>query len=46
MPATGDNGHHKVQAYPCYGPGRDSWRLAVVKVGNALAKAGPAGFWG
>ena len=45
-PGTGDNGLHKVQAYPSYGPGRDGWRLAVVKAGNALARAGSAGFWG
>ena len=45
-PAVGDNGHHLVQAYPSYGPGRNGWRLAVVKAGNALAKAGSAGYWG
>ena len=33
-------------ARPSYGPGRDGWRLAVVKAGNALAKAGSTGFWG
>ena len=44
--ACEDNGHHRVQAYPSYGPGRAGWRLAVVQVGNARAKAGSAGFWG
>ena len=42
-PATGDNGLHLVQAYPGYGPGR---RLAVVRAGNALSRAGSAGYWG
>ena len=41
-----DNGHHKVQAYPRYGAGRDGWRLAFVKAGNARARLGTAGFWG
>ena len=45
-PGTGDNGLHLVQAYPSYGPGRDGRRLAVVREGKALARAGSAGFWG
>ena len=45
-PGTGDNGLPLVQAYPSYGPVRDGWRLAVVRAGNALARAGSAGFWG
>ena len=44
--ACRDNGHHRVQAYPRYGAGRDGWRLAFVKAGNARAKEGSAGFWG
>ena len=37
-PGTGDNGLHLVQGYPSYGPGKDGWRLALVR-------AGSAGFW-
>ena len=44
-PGTGDNGLHLVQAYPSYGPGKDGWRLALVRAGNARVRAGSAGFW-
>ena len=45
-PGTGDNGLHLVQGYPSYGPGKDGWRLALVRAGNARVRAGSAGFWG
>ena len=45
-PGTGDNGLHLVQGYPSYGPGKDGWRLALVRAGNAQVRTGSAGFWG
>ena len=44
-PGTGDNGLHLVQAYPSYGPGRDGWRLALVREVTARVREGSAGFW-
>ena len=45
-PGSGDNGLHLVQGYPSYGPGKDGWRLALVRAGNAQVRTGSAGFWG
>ena len=44
-PGTGDNGLHLVQGYPSYGPGKDGWRLALVRAGNARVREGSDGFW-